>query len=144
MLHFVPLIRLSLSVHFAMKISTFIVKFKLIHLQGLYFLSNCIAILFRNNSPQKPRIITTEQISGQSESSSSDVCGALRRFPHSLHLMSNGNFYNHEIHSMELSNTANKHNEMFSQRITITVTIMPFKQPQMQISSKSLLPPIQI
>lgn len=134
MLHFVPPIRLSLSVHSEMRISTFIVKFKLIHLQGLYFLSNCIVTLIQEN-PQKPQTIATEQINGQSQSSSSDICGELRRFSHFLRLMSNGNQHKHKIHSIELQlqtwlmqqglhlllDTVNKYKAMCGQRITITI-----------------------
>lgn len=49
MLHFVPPIRLSSSVHFVMKILTSIVKCRLIHPQGLYYYNHlhlCICIDF--------------------------------------------------------------------------------------------------
>lgn len=60
MLHSVLLIRLSLSVHFVTRISTFIVKCRQIHPQGLYYSHRFPSYFISENPKAKAQTIVWE------------------------------------------------------------------------------------
>lgn len=116
MLHFVPPIRLSLSVHFEMKTSTSIAKCKLIHRQGMYC-SCCIFALIQKtpkahtNKSHRTQLMRWRGRGGGVKYAIiiGHNCGKLRRFSISLYSKcthaSLQNSTNQHLHFVERTQT---------------------------------------